>query len=259
MDIRNPMAADPAYIARLFHIESGGNPNAVTGSNRGLGQFGPMEESRYGLGDHNRGDYGAQAAAIGREYAEHYPILQKALGRAPSPGEMYLTHQQGVAGGPALLTSDPGVPAWQAIRPFYKNDAIARQAITGNIPRGHDLYGRDPDQVTAGDFTRLWTGRFDGQAVAPGSAAQTAPVPSLGGSPGVPDASPAPSVPSVQGMIDPNDSAYRMFEKFGGGRGMLNGQQQGESPPPPMMRLQRGTPAAQAIRQSLMANILQRK
>lgn len=251
MAVPNLGAADPAYIARLFHIESGGNPNAVTGSNRGLGQFGPNEEARYGLGDHNRNDYGSQAAAVGREYAEHYPILQKALGRPPTHGESYLTHQQGVAGGPALLTADPATPAWQAIRPFYKNDAIARQAITGNIPRGHDLYGRDPNEVSAGDFTRLWTGRFGGQPVGASSpeTAPTAPAANPGGAP----------APSVLGMIDPNQSAWRMFEKFGGGRGMLNGQGQAESHPPPMMRLPNGTPAAQAIRQQLLANILQRR
>lgn len=77
------------------------------------------------------------------------------------------------------------------------------------------------------------------------------------GEPDAAAATPTPA-PAVQGMIDPNASAYRMFEKFGGGRGMLNGQQ-GE--PPPMMRLRNagGTPMAQQMRQQLLANILQRK
>ena len=44
------MAMDP-YTSRLFQLESGGDPNAVTGSNRGLGQFGPSEEAQFGLSE----------------------------------------------------------------------------------------------------------------------------------------------------------------------------------------------------------------
>lgn len=185
--IRNRMVADPAYVSRLFQIESGGNPGATTGSNRGLGQFGPQEEARYGLSDANRSDYGAQASAVSREYGEHYPVLAKALGRAPTPGEMYLAHQQGVAGGPALLTADPGTPAWQAIRPYYRSDAIAKQAITGNIPANHPLYGRGADVVTAGDFRNLWTAKF-GNTNTPAS--------SSAGAGGVMDAS-GPAAPAL--------------------------------------------------------------
>lgn len=93
-----------------------------------------------------------------------------------------------------------------------------------------------------------------------------APGPAIGAStPETAQAAPAVNpggtlAPSVQGMIDPNQSAWKMFEKFGGGRGMLNGQGQGEShPPPPMMQLPNGTPTAQAIRQQLLANFLQQR
>lgn len=154
--------ADPAYIARLFAIESGGDPGAVTGSNRGLGQFGPSEEARYGLSDANRTDPQAQATAVSREAQEHTAALRSALGRDPTPGELYLTHQQGIAGGPALLNASPDMPAWQAIRPYYKNDAIAQKAITGNIPRDHALYGKDADSITADAFRSLWVNKFEG-------------------------------------------------------------------------------------------------
>lgn len=167
---------DPAYISRLFQIESGGDPNAVTGSNRGLGQFGPQEEARYGITDANRGSADAQAAAVQREAVEHAAKLQKALGRAPTPGELYLMHQQGIAGGPALLSADPSMPAWKVIRPFYKSDSIARQAITGNVPGNHPLRGADADNITAGDFRNLWVSKFErGLNGAPSpSSAQTA-------------------------------------------------------------------------------------
>jgi hypothetical protein len=161
------------YIARLFQIESGGNPNAVTGSNRGLGQFGPAEEAQFGLNDQNRTDPTAQAAAVQREAALHSGVLARALGRQPTPGELYLAHQQGIAGGPALLTGG-NTPAWQAIRPYYKSDAMAQKAIAGNLPVGS---GIDPATATADQFSRFWVGKFEGAKPAPFQAIPPAAVP----------------------------------------------------------------------------------
>lgn len=178
---------DAAYIARLFKIESGGDPSAVTGSNRGLGQFGPQEEARYGISDANRTDPNAQAAAVQREAQEHASTLRRSLGRDPSPGELYLTHQQGQAGGPALLSADPTTPAWQAIRPYYKSDAIAKQAITGNIPSDHPLYRQDANNVTAGAFRDLWINKFERGGGGGSGTIATASGPSVGvaGAPGI--------------------------------------------------------------------------
>lgn len=150
---------DP-YTARLIQIESSGDPGAVTGRNYGLGQFGPQEMKRYGIT--NWRDPDQQINAIARERGEFASMLRGKLGRDPTPGELYLTHQQGVAGGPALMTADPNMPAWQAIRPYYKTDAIAKQAITGNIPRGSPLHGQPADAITAGDFKNYWVSKFEG-------------------------------------------------------------------------------------------------
>jgi hypothetical protein len=180
--------APDAYVARLFHIESGGNPNAVTGSNRGLGQFGPQEEARYGITAANRTDPEVQAAAVRREAQEHAATLRAALGRDPTAGELYLAHQQGVAGAPALLSADPNMPAWQAVRKYYPSDAIAKKAITGNIPSTHPLYGQDADAVTAGNFTKLWIDKFErgggGGASPTRFAAAGGGVPAASSSPG---------------------------------------------------------------------------
>lgn len=167
------MPLDP-NIARLFKIESGGNPYAVTGSNRGLGQFGPAEERQYGITDANRSDPNAQAAAVQAEWDRFRPILASKLGRDPTPGELYLMHQQGIAGGPALLSADPNQPAWQAIRPYYNSDAMAQKAIGGNIPTGSALYGQDPSGITAGDFSKFWVSKFEGGLPAGG---QPLPIP----------------------------------------------------------------------------------
>jgi hypothetical protein len=149
------------YARATFQIESGGNPSARTGSNRGLGQFGPQEEARYGLNARNRNSPAAQQAALQRETQDNTRILQNSLGRAPTGAELYLTHQQGQAGGPALLRAPADQPAWKTVRPFYRSDAIAQRAIRGNIPSDNPLRGTPVDQVTAGQFRGMWADRYN--------------------------------------------------------------------------------------------------
>ena len=54
------------YANRLFHIESGGDPNATSpgGRNKGLAQFSPDLEAKYGITDANRTDPHAQLSAV---------------------------------------------------------------------------------------------------------------------------------------------------------------------------------------------------
>jgi hypothetical protein len=175
------------YLRGLFHIESGGDPNARTGSNRGLGQFGPAEERQFGITDANRTDPAAQARAVAAEYARNHSILSNALGREPTFAEHYLTHQQGQAGGPALLTGDPNAPAWQTIRKFYPSDRVAQSAIMGNIPSDSPLKRMDVNQISNGAFTGLWADKFNrfaggggGTATPPPDVAASTPLPTGG-------------------------------------------------------------------------------
>lgn len=148
------------YVKRLFHIESGGDVNAVTGSNRGLGQFGPREERLYGIDDSNRHLPEAQANAVIREMASNHDALTRALGRQPDYADHYLAHQQGRAGAVALL-SNPSVPAWVAVRQFYPNERVAKSAIMGNIPRDSPLKRLPVDQISAAGFTSMWANKFN--------------------------------------------------------------------------------------------------
>jgi hypothetical protein len=155
--------ADPTfddYLKRLFKIESGGNPNAVTGSNRGLGQFGPREERMYGITDANRTDPMVQAAAVAAEHSKNHETLARALGRDPTFADHYLAHQQGLTGAAALL-SNPDAPAWKTIRPYYSSDRIAQSAITGNIPNGSPLKGLDVNDISGKGFTSYWRDKFN--------------------------------------------------------------------------------------------------
>ena len=159
----------PGYTNRLFHIESGNDPNVpATGSNRGLGQFSPDLERKYGITDANRTSRAAQTSAVNQEAAEHYQMLSNKLGRPPTAAEMYLSHQQGQAGGPALLTASPDQPAWMAIRPYYGSDHMAQRAIGGNVPAGSPLSYVPSSQITAGDFRDMWSAKFNGTPMSPG-------------------------------------------------------------------------------------------
>jgi hypothetical protein len=160
----------PGYLERLFEIESSGNRYRTKGLYRGLGQFSRELERKYGITDWT--DPRQQAAAVGQEVAEHRPALTRVLGRDPTLGELYLSHQQGLTGARALL-GNPDRPAWQVIRPYYPDwlakqkgfasgDDMARAVIKGNIPTNNALSSVDPDKITARDYARLWISKFEG-------------------------------------------------------------------------------------------------
>ncbi len=168
------------YPSRLFHFESGGNPNApATGSNRGMGQFSSDLERRYGIDDYNRRSESAQTRAVMMERAENAPVLSRALGREPTDAELYLAHQQGQAGAVAHLTN-PDAPAWQNMLSTgegrQKGARWAKAAIWGNIPdsaKGSPQFNKTMfpggvDTVTSGDFTQGWKAKWEG---APGNFA----------------------------------------------------------------------------------------
>ena len=164
---------DPSYTSRLFQIESGGNPNApATGSNRGMGQFSPDLERKYGITDQNRTDPNIQSAAVAQEAQEHAAILGRALGRPPTPGELYLSHQQGIGGATAHL-GNPDAPAWQTMHGTAegrrKGPDWAQRAIWGNIPDdprtspqfNKKMFPGGVGTVTSGDFSRGWVSKFE--------------------------------------------------------------------------------------------------
>lgn len=84
---------------------------------------------------------------------ENNLILGNVLGRAPNEAEAYLAWQQGPAGAAALL-KNPNKRAIDAIAPFYKNAALARDAIVNN---GGNV------NMSAGDFAQKWMSRFKPQ------------------------------------------------------------------------------------------------
>lgn len=160
-------------------IESNLNPASANPSSsaRGLYQF--MTRRGGSWDEYGRGgdvfDPAANTDAAMRYTKDNIDYFTSRLGRAPTPGETYLMHQQGRAGGVALL-NDPTKNAVEVLKQFYSPEQAAR-AIA--------LNGGRPD-MTAGDFAGLWQARLDrglgsppvGAVAAPSSSPQQPETPS---------------------------------------------------------------------------------
>jgi hypothetical protein len=139
---------DPAYMTRLAMVESGGNVNAANPSSsaRGPFQFINSTAKQYGLSNPN--DPAASADAAARLTLDNKAALTAALGRDPTPGELYLAHQQG-AGGASKILGNPNAP----IESIVGADAAR-------------LNGAAPG-MTAGQFAQKWTGKFSDVGASP--------------------------------------------------------------------------------------------
>jgi hypothetical protein len=130
------------YLSRTAGIESNGDPNASNPSGAtGLFQFMPSTARQYGLTNPN--DPVASANAAAALAADNARTLTRGLGRAPTPGELYLAHQQGAGGALGLLTH-PDAPAVSI---------VGRDAVVQN--------GGNPN-MTAAQFAQLWESKFNG-------------------------------------------------------------------------------------------------
>jgi hypothetical protein len=158
---------DADYLARVMRIESGGNPNARTGSYRGLFQLSPSEFNKYGGGNiYNAAD---NARAFANKQAQENAAFRARYGRDPTPGESYLIHQQG-AGGYHAHVSSPNELAWRNMATTaegqQKGAGWARQAIWGNVPDNLKRQYGSVDNITSQQFMDLWRNKVEGGAPA---------------------------------------------------------------------------------------------
>lgn len=195
-----------AYIPRFVQIESGGNPNARTGSYSGLLQMGPAEAAQYGG---NGLEQGKQLLA------DRAAQFEAQYGRQPTPTELYLGHQQGM-GGLAAHMANPDLPAWQNMASTgegrQKGAAWAKQAIWGNVPT--DVRAQFPggvDSLTSQQFMDLWRSKVERTPM------QTAFAPSAS----APSASPSAPSGLLASPEGPGLFAARNAEPDPGG-GLLN-------------------------------------
>ena len=131
------------YLSRTRSIESRDGQNTFNPKSGAAGdfQFIPSTAKQYGLADPY--DLKQAADAAGRFTRDNMQYLQAKLGRAPTPGELYLAHQQG-AGGAVKLLSNPDTPAGQL---------VGQKAVAWN--------GGDPN-APAMQFANKWVSKFDG-------------------------------------------------------------------------------------------------
>lgn len=159
---------DPAVLRRFAQIESGGNPAAQdkNSSYRGLFQLSDDEFGKFGGGNIYAASDNANAAA--KKLAAESAEFQQKTGRAATATDLYLIHQQGLAGYTAHL-QNPNAPAWQNMLSTaegkQKGEAWAKAAIWGNIPASMKAqFPGGVDSVTGGAFTELWRSKVDGTA-----------------------------------------------------------------------------------------------
>ena len=153
----NKYGVDPTTALVSARIESnfGRDPNTMKGKNTGIFQLGEAEYDALRVPKNQRSDPSIQVDAGVQWLAKTQADLAKALGRDVIPQEIYLAHQQGVAGATALLTADPNARASDVVRRFYKTDGIANSAIEKNT------FGKRDPNITAGDFIGRINDRFD--------------------------------------------------------------------------------------------------
>lgn len=154
---------DPNTVRSFVNIESGGNPNASTGSYKGLLQLSNSEFKENG-GQGNIMDPQENLRAGVNNLKGMSDRFQEQFGRPPTAGELYLMHQQGEAGARAHL-ANPDAPAWQNMfstgEGQQKGAAWAKKAIWGNIPDSAKKQFGSVENVTSRDFMNLWNARVN--------------------------------------------------------------------------------------------------
>lgn len=169
----------PEGAARVIQIESGGDPNARTGSYHGLTQISQSEFAKYNkTPGANIYDPEANMAAGFAKMRAEGDQFAGATGKQPTDFERYMIHQQGLAGYQAHV-SNPDAPAWQNMLATgegkQKGERWAKAAIWGNIPDGYKHQIGNVDNVTSADFLKMWADKYGGTAAdfrEPSSAAR---------------------------------------------------------------------------------------
>jgi hypothetical protein len=140
------------HLYTMADIESGFDPLAQNDNSSagGLMQQTDANADQYGVAD--RFDPVESAIGAAKAAVSHRETLRAALGRNPTGAELYLAHQQGAGGAPALL-SNPNANVLDVLTTAYNGDRDkARNAIRDN---GGSL------DMTAGQFASIWTQEYN--------------------------------------------------------------------------------------------------
>jgi hypothetical protein len=134
---------DPLHALTMASIETGGtfNPGLTSPTGyKGLFQFGPSEWKAHG-GGKDIFDPEANTDAFVSYHKEIKDKLKSALGREPTPQEMYLGWQQGASAVPALVNNPD-------------------QKVAGVLPAENILANGGTTDMTARDFANMWADKY---------------------------------------------------------------------------------------------------
>jgi hypothetical protein len=143
-----------SYLRRLAGVESAGGYKLTTSKSSagGIYQFTDGTGKQYGLNSFDdKNDAGKATNAAIRLTLDNYKQLKNVLGRDPTPGELYLAHQQGAGGVEKLLANPDRLAA----------TAVGLKAVENNLPKS--LQGRAAT-MTSAEFMQYWGGKFSGDA-----------------------------------------------------------------------------------------------
>jgi hypothetical protein len=150
------------FLRTIAEAESSSNPNKQDKGSQysGLFQLNKPEFRKYGgTGSIYDADENTKAAT-GKMMAEGQQA-QDILGRALSPVEQYMVHQQGLAGTVSHLRN-PDQPAWKSFQQASKwSDERAKTAIWGNLSNNQKAqFGNDVNNITSRDYIELWANKY---------------------------------------------------------------------------------------------------
>jgi hypothetical protein len=179
----------PGTLKAMGFIESRHDPRAWTRGSRykGLMQIGPDEAAKYGCNVWDADSSIECAAKIASANQFHF---RQVMRREPNASELYLMHQQGAGGGPALI-ANPDIPAWQALNKVGVPRDLAIRSIRGN--------GGDPF-APASKFVQKWAGYFGPSAGTAGGQSALAAAP-IASQPAATAARPAGVTPTITQIV----------------------------------------------------------
>jgi hypothetical protein len=154
-------APTPEFMQTIAKAESDFNPNQQTGRYKGLYQLSDKEFRDYGgRGSIFDPDENARVATL--KMMDEGQKAQDRLGRALTPVEQYMVHQQGLYGTLAHL-ANPDQTAWKSFQQASGNsEALSKTAIWKNMtPEMKNQFGNDVNNVTSRDFINLWADRYN--------------------------------------------------------------------------------------------------
>jgi len=137
---------DPQAVMAIVAQESGFKTDLRNPNSSAFGLFQQLQDERGakgGIGESTDPDL--QISAGIRKTLTNYQAAAAALGRAPTPGELYAVHYQGVGAGPAILKADKNKPLYDILAEGWG------KAHADAVFKANPNFERDGIK-TAGDF-----------------------------------------------------------------------------------------------------------